>query len=276
MKNSSRLKLICIVLLLIVSIAFNTLLYFLLSAERSLEQRLNNQIADMGSENRNQSSTIESLNQKIKESNSAKSPILPQTVILDFPLYKQKYSASCELASVHSALLYYGTDMSEDEIIKAVDTDKSTRTVDSKGNIHWGNPQKAFLGDINAKQVYVDGYGVYNQPVYKALSDFGYSKSISKVDWKTSDLFNYVKLGYPVMFWTSNDFKTKEIKTVYGADGSENPWILDEHALIIRGVDEEKVYLMDVAYGSYRSVSYSDFATGFKNLNNMAIVIIKD
>ncbi|MBN1617782.1 C39 family peptidase [Candidatus Dojkabacteria bacterium] len=201
----------------------------------------------------------------------------PSTVIMNVETYKQTHPASCESASAHILMKYFGVDVTEDQIIAEIGADTtSTRYFDDQGNLHWGNPQRSFVGNIDGEVVYVDGYGVYNEPVYKVLANHGFSSSISKTNWDVDELFNYVRQGYPVIVWVSNDFKPKTVGTMIGPDGEENPWIEDEHALVIHGIDPEKIYLMDVGFGTYDAVSYPEFRTGFQNLENMAIVVIKD
>jgi len=203
---------------------------------------------------------------------------LPSTVILNIPHYKQKYTASCEFAAVHSAMKYFGVDVSEDQLISDIGQDKKTeRYLDAEGNLHWGNPQVKFVGDVNAKVVYIDGYGVYNEPIYKVLTKYKFGNSISKKNWDIEELFQYIRKGYPAIAWISNDFKAKKVITLIAPDGSKHKWIDKEHAVVIKGVDKSNVYIMDVGRknGEYK-VSISKFETGFKNLDNMAIVVIPD
>ncbi|MBN1374217.1 C39 family peptidase [Candidatus Dojkabacteria bacterium] len=217
---------------------------------------------------------VTSLSESLSE--ATKIPISTQ-ILLDIPLYAQKHRASCEFASTHSAMLYFGVDISEEEIIAAVGTDTvSARYFDTDGNLHWSNPQEQFVGNIDVPVVYVDGYGVYNEPIYEYLVANGFSKSVSKTGWDFTELSNYILHGYPAIAWTSNDYKTKEVGTMISEDGIENPWIWGEHAVLLRGVDENNVYIMNVGTGIYQTITIDTFLTGFANLNNMAVVVIKD
>ncbi len=202
------------------------------------------------------------------------SKVLPSSVLLNIPSYSQKYSASCEAAATHSAMLYFGVNISEDKILNTMGKDESPRYFDSHGNLHWGNPQQHFVGNWNAKHVYVDGYGVYNKPVYQVLKVNGFEKSISKTGWNLNDLYDYVKMGYPAIVWISSDFKKQTVGKMIASDGTENLWMYKEHAVVIRGVDNSNVYYMDVWSGKNAVVTKSTFATGFANLNNMAIVVV--
>jgi uncharacterized protein YvpB len=202
--------------------------------------------------------------------------ILPKYVIFDVPLVKQAHRASCELASTRAVMLYYGIDISEDKILSDIGVDNSPRYFDSNGKLHWGNPQQAFVGNFDAPIIYVDGYGVYNQPIKKYLDSHGFSRSISKQHWDVTELLNFVKEGNPVIVWISSDYQKKYVQTWIAPDGSEQKWFVGEHAVVIRGVDDNNVYIMDVGNGTYTTISIDRFSVGFSNLDNMAIVVIKD
>lgn len=202
--------------------------------------------------------------------------VLPEKLILEIERYVQTHPASCESASTRAVVKYFGGSLTEDQIIAEVGADLSPRYFDSEGNLHWGNPQDKFVGDIDGENLYIDGYGVYNQPIKRVLDNHGFSRSISKNGWDRDELFAWVRSGYPAIIWISNDWKTKTVVTMIGPDGTENPWIFGEHAVVIRGVDRIRVYIMDVGNGSYYTVSYAKFDIGFANLGNMAIVVIPD
>jgi len=200
--------------------------------------------------------------------------VLPDTVIMDVEKYAQTHPASCESASAYAVMDYFGVDFSEDSIIDEIGADLSSRYFDNNGDLHWGNPQETFVGDIDGQNVYVDGYGVYNQPIAEVLKAHGFAASISQTGWEVDNLLEYIRRGYPAIVWISNDYQSKEVGTMIALDGVENPWIWGEHAVVLRGVDSDEIYIMDVGDGSYYTVSYSKFETGFSNLNNMAIVVI--
>lgn len=219
---------------------------------------------------------VEDLKSKLLLLEGQSSTVLPKTVIMDVKKYAQTHPASCESASAHAVMDYFGSDFAEDSIIEEIGADLSRRHFDSDGNLHWGNPQKTFVGDIDGKNVYVDGYGVYNEPVAKVLKAHGFSASISRTGWKIEELLQHVRRGYPAVVWISSNYQASEVGIMIGTDGVENPWIWGEHAVVLRGVDSDEIYIMDVGNGSYYTVSYREFETGFNNLDNMAIVVIPD
>ncbi|MCL4406220.1 MAG: C39 family peptidase [Patescibacteria group bacterium] len=194
---------------------------------------------------------------------------------LSVPEYIQRYKASCEAAAARAALLYYGVSFSEDDILEEIGWSKPPRYYNKSGDLVWGNPQSEFVGDPNPKRIYVDGYGVYNQPIYKFLSNHGFGKSVSKSGWDIEELASYIKSGYPAIVWLSGDFKRRTPGVMIGPDGVKNPWIFAEHAVVLVGFDDNGMELMDPAPGvGYRRVTTKQFEDGFISLGNMAIVVI--
>lgn len=194
---------------------------------------------------------------------------------LAVPQYIQRYRASCEVAAARAALLYFGVSFSEDDMIEEIGWEITHRYYDKNGDLVWGNPQSKYVGYYDPERIYIDGYGVYNQPIYGFLSEHGFGKSISKTNWSIDELISYVRQGYPAIAWVSGDFKKKAVGVMIGPDGVKNPWIFSEHAVVVRGFDEKRVYLMDPAPGAgYRQVTWKEFEDGFGNLDNMAIAII--
>jgi uncharacterized protein YvpB len=220
---------------------------------------------------------LEAVSQKLEEElkdgkEEENLPVLPSSVVMDVPQYAQTHNASCEASSAHAAMLYLGKNVPEDQIIEEVGFDQSPRYF-RDGVLHWGNPQENFVGDIDGEEVYVDGYGVYNEPIYQVLKSHGFGGSISKTGWDSNELYREIRKGYPAIAWISNSYQKLEVRKMVAPDGAENPYMVGEHAVVVRGVDRNNVYIMDVGNGSYYSVTKKKFETGFANLNNMAIVV---
>ncbi len=91
--------------------------------------------------------------------------------VLSVPLYYQKYSLSCEIASLRMALAYKGVLLPEDTLIADLEFDtKNPPTRDQKTNRKiWGDPNKGFVGIINGKMP-LTGYGVYSRTIPHGVS----------------------------------------------------------------------------------------------------------
>jgi uncharacterized protein YvpB len=198
-----------------------------------------------------------------------KSVKLPESVILNIKPYKQFYNGSCEVASLKSTMSYFGVEKTEDEIFDFIGIDPIEPT-ETEDTIYWGNPQKSFIGNLEPPGL------VYNDPIFRYLDVNGFSLSVNKSNWEVDELFNYIRMGYPAIVWTSSDFKTQPKKTLVATDGTTHIWFPHEHGLVLRGIDSQNAYIMDVWNGSLYPVSHEVFKTGFANLDNTAIVVIPD
>lgn len=89
-----------------------------------------------------------------------------ETTILAVPLYLQQHPLSCEAASLRMALAYRKVDVAEDDLLSQIGVDPTPHT----GNV-WGDPYKAFVGNVNGKQM-TTGYGVYWGPIARVAGNY--------------------------------------------------------------------------------------------------------
>lgn len=147
------------------------------------------------------------------------------TTKLDVPAYLQKYTLSCEIASLRMALNFKGTNLSEDEIIPVVGTDPTPH----RGNT-WGNPNVAFVGNIRGTQM-KDGYGVHWAPIAKAARNYRNAEDFQ--GWSIEQLTKAIADGNPVIIWVYSHFGTKT--TWNTPDGTKVDAVRDEHAVVAVG-----------------------------------------
>lgn len=165
-------------------------------------------------------------------------------VLLDMQFYKQEHSLSCEAAALRMVLKYRSLDVSEKEIIEKLGFDKT-----EKEDGIWGDPQQAFVGNIDGKMM-VDGYGVHYQPVARVAKLFRKAKGFENgaIENLVSEVLNknpviiwgYLGSGKPY-FWKTK--QGKEIKAIYA-----------EHTKIVIGFSGAKenptgFFLIDPIYG---------------------------
>lgn len=196
------------------------------------------------------------------------------TTFLTVPFLKQKYSLSCEIASLRMALAYKGKVIDEDYLIGLLPFD----TVDpifidsSAGKRVWGDPYKGFVGIINGKMP-VTGYGVYDKPIYDIAKLYGEAELLENATLR--DVINEVLLGNPIVVWGSLT-DGKDISWVT-PEGKEIKAIAGEHARVLVGFygDPEKpteILLIDPVYGHIR-MSTEKFLKDWSLLGNMGVVI---
>jgi uncharacterized protein YvpB len=118
---------------------------------------------------------------------------VPSSIILDIPIDYQDRALSCEAASLKMALNYRGAGVTEDNIMAIVGFDPTIRN----GNI-WGNPYKAFVGDINGRED-TTGYGVYWDPIARAANIW--RKAVAFTGWTTSQIAGAIAGDNPVVLW---------------------------------------------------------------------------
>jgi len=118
----------------------------------------------------------------------------PKITLLDIPLDWQDYSLSCEAASLKMALADKRIYVSEDEIMQEIGYDNPLL----RQNGLWGDPYKAYVGDINGK-ICETGYGVYWEPVAEAANNWREVEAFS--GWSLEELIREIEAGNSVIFW---------------------------------------------------------------------------
>lgn len=147
------------------------------------------------------------------------------TTKLAVPAYLQKYTLSCEIASLRMALNFRRANVTEDDLIPQVGLD----TTPHSGNV-WGNPYNAFVGNIRGTQM-KDGYGVYWGPIAKAARNYRQAQEFS--GWKIEQLTGAIASNNPVIIWVYSHFGTPTSwKT---PDGTDIYAVRDEHAVVAVG-----------------------------------------
>ncbi len=196
------------------------------------------------------------------------------TTYLTVPFLKQKYSLSCEIASLRMALAYKGQTIDEDILIGQLpfDTLDPISTDPSTGNKIWGDPYKGFVGIINGKMP-VTGYGVYDKPIYDIALKYREAELLENATLR--DVIREILLGNPVVVWGSLT-DGKDISW-YTPDGKHIKAIAGEHARVLVGFygDPDKpteILLVDPVYGHIR-MPIEKFLKDWSLLGNMGVVI---
>ncbi|MEI8337602.1 MAG: C39 family peptidase [bacterium] len=189
--------------------------------------------------------------------------------------YYQKYSLSCEIASLKLALDYKGINVSEDTLISNLPfaTKEPAKIDPLTGQTIWGDPNKGFVGNINGKMP-TTGYGVYEKPILNVALNYRINSGLLA----TSSIFyllQEVKNGNPVVVWGSvtsgvdiswHDQFGNLIKAVGG-----------EHARVVVGFNgpidaPTAILIIDPVYGKIQ-MPISDFIRDWALLGNKAVVV---
>ncbi len=198
----------------------------------------------------------------------------PEETVLTVPLYKQKYSLSCEIASLRMALAYKWVYVEEDELIKdLIFVTKNPPTKDMQtGQTVWGDPNLGFVGAINGKMP-VTGYGVYEKPILDLALKYRKAEILFPATLET--LVYEISRANPVVVWGSltdgkdiswTDYNGNKIKAVAG-----------EHARVaigFRGPKENPTHivLIDPVYGEI-DMATEKFLKDWDLLENKGVVV---
>ncbi|MFH1207551.1 MAG: Ig-like domain-containing protein [Patescibacteria group bacterium] len=194
---------------------------------------------------------------------STEQSITKLTVAFD----RQDHKLSCEFASLSMALKYKGANIGEAPLINIVGFDPTL-----KSNGVWGNPNVAFVGDIDGHQPST-GYGVYWDPIAIAAKAYRMARAFS--GWKVADLTAEIKKGNPVVVWgTAGSGKRIDWKTPQGGNVVA---VSGEHARVAIGFigpaeNPTKIITMDPLYGE-KYFTRSSFEWNWGLLGNSGVVV---
>lgn len=186
---------------------------------------------------------------------------------LNMAFHRQEHTLSCEAAALFTALKYRKVNVSESAIINAVGFDPTP-----KSNGIWGNPNVAFVGDIDGHQPST-GYGVYWDPIAKAAKAYRPARAFS--GWTVQQLTAEIKKGNPVIVWgTAGTGKRIDWKTPQGGNVVA---VSGEHARVAIGFigpaeNPSKIITMDPLYGE-KYFTRASFEWNWGLLGNSGVVI---
>ncbi|MFA6098739.1 MAG: Ig-like domain-containing protein [Patescibacteria group bacterium] len=186
---------------------------------------------------------------------------------LNVAFHRQEHNLSCEVATLVMALKFRGVDVSEATLIDAIGFDTTP-----KSDGVWGNPNLAFVGDIDGHQPST-GYGVYWQPIAQAARAYRTARAFT--DGSLADLTSEIKKGNPVIVWgtagsgTRIDWKTPQGGTVVAING--------EHTRLVIGFigsadNPTKIITLDPLSGE-KYFTKDSFFHNWSLLNNSGVVV---
>lgn len=185
---------------------------------------------------------------------------------IDIAPRRQVYGLSCEFA-VATAILYHFTSDSrfslknaktaEELLIGKVGVSQNPNLGIRMGEVLPSNAAELY-GNLNKKFGGSDYYGVHAPPFIDIFNSFGLRAKPIRKD-EDSIVIARIKQAifdnHLVMSWLKIGFGgTVDVAFTYG----NVPVVKGEHAVVIRGYDEENFLIMDPGSGSYRSLSYAD------------------
>lgn len=198
--------------------------------------------------------------------------------VLPVKLDYQDHNLSCEAAALRMALAYEGIVVDEVTLMRYMSIDLSPARFDARGHlVTWGDPARAYVGNVDGHIESYTGYGVYNAPVARAAIRAGahvvasgsglYGSGIAP---KT--IYDAVLQGHPVVAWISNTYHDVPLERFVAYDGATVWYTLTEHAVTIVGVRPGQVLINDPWFGQAWH-SKAQFESAYATFDHMAVVV---
>jgi uncharacterized protein YvpB len=235
---------------------------------RSVANQENDSFSFTFSTEKKESEETKELLENPTKDNSATSS-QPQVTLVKTVFNWQKYNLSCEAASLKMALSAKEIYVSEDEIMRKIGYDPTPH----QGGV-WGDPESAFVGDINGK-ICNTGYGVHWSPVAKAAQNWRTAEAFS--NWSLEQLINELNLGNPVIMWGTLHVDNLHNYSWYTPQGKYIQTYRETHVRLIVGFIGEpenptKIIMNDPLSGKlYWDTSY--FLKNWQAFNYSGVVV---
>jgi len=195
----------------------------------------------------------------------------PPPKLINVPIVCQlpQLKNGCEVTSLTMILQWAGINVDKMTLADQVAKDTTPySTVD--GQIHWGNPNVGFVGDITGQNI---GYAVYHGPILQLAHR--YHNAIDLTGQSFDQVLSHVTAGSPVWVITSFTFEpVTDWQTVISPEG---PYRLsfNEHAVVITGFDNDYVWINN-PYSDIKDqqVARAGFQTAWQQFGNQSIVLV--
>lgn len=196
-------------------------------------------------------------------------------VFLPGLIIKQDLALDCESAALQVALAVQNIDVPQDRIYSGLPQDPRVPQLGSNGEpARWGDPFKAFVGDVNGYEPDFTGYGVYYPPIVAAAERYG-ATAVGHLGWTITEIESELRLGDSVVVWLTSDFKAHTPRYWTAWDGATIPWAIGEHAVPVIGYDPVRstITFVDVLYGVERTMTTQAFAEAMSTFGGMGVAI---
>jgi uncharacterized protein YvpB len=210
--------------------------------------------------------TINPVNMKTQPASTMKN-----TAMLNVVLIKQnpELKYGCEVTSLAMVLNYAGVKTNKMELYRSIQKD-SDPLIRSRGDIiKWGNPNHGFVGDMTGNRA---GYAVFDQPMIQLINKYLPGRAVNLTNQPFENVLNHVSKGYPVVVWTTGDYRLPDRweSWYHGKQLIKTP--LDLHAVVLVGYDAQHIYLNDPLSGRKQvRVGKQQFIASWKALNCRAV-----
>lgn len=196
-----------------------------------------------------------------------------EKIVLNVPLIKQlpELPFGCEVTSTAMMLQYAGVQVGKMDLYGSIRKDNDKIVVSSNGDIlEWGDPQEGFVGDMTGKSG--RGYAAFDEPIEDLVNQYLPGRAINLTNLPFDKVLNHVKNGYPVVVWTTGDYRLPDQWEEWKHKGQSIKTPIDLHVVTLVGFDEQNVYLNDPLSGKKQvKVNKNQFIDSWKALKLRAV-----
>lgn len=177
-------------------------------------------------------------------------------LLLPVPHMYQQRSLSCEMASLRMAAQYQKVTRSETELVRLMPADTAQPRI-VEGKVVWADPNKVFAGNVRGWQLTCTGLRQYPQRARSKAWGYGiYAAGIAEVAAKIglqAEVFDEVMYVYatleqgdvPIVIVPCSGRSTSRKWCWYAPDGTAVPAIDGEHAIVVMGYNDQRVWVRD-------------------------------
>ncbi len=171
--------------------------------------------------------------------------------------HKQYFKLGCEAGVAKDWAWYFGTDINEFEFQYKMPLSD--------------NPDKGFVGEVNAPwgQVPPYGYGVHAEPVAKLLRDYGLPAKAVK-GFTLQEMREQLSQGKPLIAWVIGNVVGGIPHEYTDKEGDKVTVAAYEHVVIVTGYNKDSFRYN--TNGKFFDVKDEYFLNSFKVLGNMVLI----
>lgn len=174
------------------------------------------------------------------------------------PVHQQEHNLSCEYASCQIATAGLGREIHEDRFIPVVGQNP--------------NPHLGFRGNIDGAFIYgYEDYGVYPEPLVKALPQFGFSGRM--LTGGKADLIAEFAAHHPVVLWIDLGYTSS---FMYNIGGEMVLMATQSHVVCGYGYNDEGVLISDPdSSRRKRVIPWANFMRMWDSMDQMSLAVTR-
>jgi len=179
----------------------------------------------------------------------------------------------CEVTSLSMLLSAVGRPADKMVLTKQQPTNPEQPVFAREGDFSsitaWGNPNRAFVGDVYNSY----GYGIYHGPIAGLLETKVPGRSLDLSGQRFSDVLAQLRRGVPVMLWTTTSLRPPPTWVTWETpDGPIRATQL-EHAVLLVGYTPDSLIINNPLTGRQEAVAPEPFIASWQQMGRQAVSV---